>query len=196
MKPAPEYQIIRPGLAFWQAYDPAVKTDLSCCAFDTPGGLVFCDPVALAPDALEELLAGRTPQAILLTSVNHERNAVALARKFGVDIYANTAARGELPATRWFEGGEVLFGAQAISLEGFAVGETAFFRDGLLILGDALINVPPHGLAMLPDKYCDDPKLGHRSLKALLGLPVEILAFAHGLPIVSQASERLASILE
>jgi hypothetical protein len=195
MKPAAEYQIVRPGLAFWQGYDPGVKTDLCCCAFETADGLVFCDPVPLAADAMEELLEGGTPRGILITSANHERNAVALARQYGIEIWANAWARGKIAATRWFEEGEVLFGAEAISLEGFAAGETAFWVDGLLVVGDALINTAPYGFSMLPDKYCDDSKLARESLKKLLRFPVLIIAFAHGLPIVSQAGERLAGLL-
>jgi hypothetical protein len=194
MQPALEFQTIRPGLAFWQAYDPAVKTELCCCAFDTPGGLVFCDPVPLDPSALEELLAGGAPRAILLTSANHERNALPLARRFGLEIWAHSAVRG--PATRWFEDGEILFGGvEAISLDGFAPGETAFWLDGLIIVGDALINIAPYGFSILPDKYCEDPKRARESLKKLLRFPVEILTFAHGLPIVSQARERLAGVV-
>jgi hypothetical protein len=196
MPAAPEYQTIRPGLFFWQVYDPSVKTDLCCCAFETPGGLVFCDPAPLDAPALEELTEGRTPRAIVLTNGNHERNAPALARRFGIDIWARSAARGEIAATRWFEDGEVLFGeVEAISLEGFPPGETALWWDGVLLIGDALINVPPYGFSILPDKYCQDARLGRESLKKLLRFPVEILAFAHGLPIVSQARERLAALI-
>jgi hypothetical protein len=195
MKPAAEYQIVRPGLAFWQGYDPNVKTDLCCCAFETADGLVFCDPVPLAAEAMDELLAGRMPRGILITSANHERNATDLARQYGIEIWAGAGAQGEIAATRWFEEGEILFGAEAISLEGFAAGETAFWIDGLLVVGDALINTAPYGFAILPDKYCDDPKLARESLKKLLRFPVQIMAFAHGLPIVSQAGERLAGLL-
>jgi len=196
MKPAPEYQIIRPGLAFWQAYDPAVKTELCCCAFDVPEGLVFCDPVALAPAALEELLGGQTPGAILLTNANHERNAVPLARQLGVEIWAHSGARGHVAATRWFEDGEILFGGvEAVALDGFAAGESAFWLEGLLLVGDALINAEPYGFSMLPDKYCEDPKSARQALKKLLRFPAEMLVFAHGLPIVSQAAERLAGLV-
>jgi hypothetical protein len=199
MQPASETQIIRPGLAYWQAYDPAVKTDLCCCAFDSPEGLVFCDPVPLEAAALDDLLdlqgKGRAPGAILLTSANHERHAAALARQFGLEIWARSAARGHVAATRWFEEGDCLFGAEAIALEGFAAGETAFHLEGVLLLGDALINIAPYGFAILPDKYCEDPKLARESLRKLLRYPVEVLAFAHGLPIVSEAGSRLAALV-
>ena len=197
MKPALEFQIVRPGLAFWQAYDPAVKTELCCCAFDTPEGLVFCDPVPLESAALDELVDGRVPHAIVLTNANHERNAVPLARRFGIEIWAHCGARGHAPATRWFEDGERLFGlAEAVALEGFAPGETALWLGGVLIVGDALINSAPYGFSILPDKYCANAKAGRESLKKLLRFPAEVLTFAHGLPIVSQAAERLAGLLE
>jgi hypothetical protein len=196
MPSAPEYQTVRPGLFFWQAYDPGVKTDLCCCALDTPEGLVFCDPIPLEATALKELLAGRPPRAILLTNGNHERNAPALAREFGIEVWARSAVRGEDLAVRWFEEEDILFGgAKAITLDGFAPGETALWWDGVLVLGDALLNVPPYGFSMLPDKYCADPKAGRESLKKLLHLPVETLIFGHGLPIVSQARERLAELI-
>lgn len=197
MKPASEFQIIRPGLAFWQAYDPAVKTDLCCCAIEMPRGLVFCDPVPLDPLALEELLDGRALHAILLTNANHERDAPSLARRYGIEVWAHSGAQGQVTASRWFEDGDMLFGGvEAVSLEGFGVGETAFWWEGVLILGDALIHAPPYGFSILPDKYCADPKAGREALKKLAHLPVEILTFAHGLPIVSHAGERLASTLE
>jgi hypothetical protein len=195
MHAAPEFQTIRPGVFFWQVYEPAVKTELCSCAFETPAGLVFCDPVLLAEEALEELTEGRKPAGILLTNGNHERNAPGLAGRFGIDIWAHLGARDEVAATRWFEDGEALFGAEAVRLEGFAPGETAFWIDGLLIIGDALIHAPPFGFSMLPEKYCEDAKAGRESLKRLAGLPVDLLAFAHGLPIVSRARERLAALI-
>jgi len=84
MSPAAEFQTVRPGLFFWQAYDPAVKTDLCCCALETGAGIVFCDPVPLDSLAEEELIAGREPRAIVLTNANHERNAAVLARRYGI----------------------------------------------------------------------------------------------------------------
>jgi len=196
MHAALEYETVRPGLFFWQVYEPAVKTDLCCCAVETPEGLVFCDPVPLAAGALEELVEGRTPRAVLLTNGNHERDAAGFARWLGVEVWAGTGARGEVAATRWVEEGEVLFGGvEAVGLEGFAAGEMAYRLDGLLVVGDALVNVEPYGFSMLPEKYCSDAKLGRGSLRKLLGYPVEVLTFAHGLPIVAQARERLAGVI-
>jgi hypothetical protein len=195
MRAAAEYQVIRPGLFYWQVYEPAVKTELCCCAFETPAGLVICDPVPLERAALEELTEGGRPHAIVLTNGNHERGAAALARRFGIEVWASEGAKGEVGATRWFGEGEVVFGGvETVPLAGFAAGETALWWDGVLVMGDALIHVAPYGFAMLPEKYCADAKAGRESLKKLLRYPVEILTFAHGLPIVARARERLAGV--
>jgi glyoxylase-like metal-dependent hydrolase (beta-lactamase superfamily II) len=196
MTPAPEFQLIRPGLFFWQAYDPAVKIDLCCCALETAGGILFCDPVPLDSLAEEELIAARTPRAILLTNANHERNAALLARRYGIEIWAPSAARGQVQATRWYAEGPILDGdLEAIALEGFAPGETALWWQDVLLLGDALINLPPYGFTMLPRKYCEDAEAAANSLKKLLRFPVETLTFAHGLPLVSQTRQRLADLI-
>jgi hypothetical protein len=62
------------------------------------------------------------------------------------------------------------------------------------VVGEALINVAPYGFSMLPEKYCEDAKRGRVSLRKLPRYPVEVLVFAHGLPIVSGAAERLAEV--
>ena len=75
------------------------------------------------------------------------------------------------------------------------MGETALWWDGVLVIGDALIHVAPYGFAMLPEKYCADAKAGRESLKKLLRYPVEVMTFAHGMPIVAGARERLAGVV-
>ena len=72
---AEEFQQVIDGLYFWQAYDSAVKVELSCCARLTPRGLVFIDPIPLAREALAELCAVAAPAAIILTNGNHARAA-------------------------------------------------------------------------------------------------------------------------
>jgi glyoxylase-like metal-dependent hydrolase (beta-lactamase superfamily II) len=196
MKAADDYDEVRPGLWYWQIYEAAVKTDLCSCAVRTGEGLVFCDPARLAPAALEMLAAECMPRAIVLTNGNHQRDSAALARKFGIEIWAATDACGEVAATRWFEPGETLFGEIAtVPLPGFAAGETALYIGETLIIGDALINIAPHGFAMLPEKYCSDAKVGRASLKQLSQRPISVICFAHGLPIVTDARRKLAELL-
>ena len=94
MATAQEFRAITPAIFFWQAYEPAVKCDLSSCAIATPEGLVFVDPIALAEGALRELLAGSRAAAIVLTNGNHSRAAAGFRERLGVKVFASADATG------------------------------------------------------------------------------------------------------
>ncbi|HLB33936.1 MAG: hypothetical protein A3F67_10210 [Verrucomicrobia bacterium RIFCSPHIGHO2_12_FULL_41_10] len=111
MKPIQEYSCIslyEPQLFFWSDYDPKVKYECSCSALVTSTGLVFIDPLPLAEPVLEELVkeAILPPVAILLTSGNHQRESLALAKKLSIPITAPHGAGEDIIADIWFESGE------------------------------------------------------------------------------------------
>jgi hypothetical protein len=199
MAHADEIQEVRPGLYFWQAYEPAVKVDLSCCARRTERGLVFIDPILLAKPALEELLAAGDPHAIIVTGGNHARAAEEYRRRFSIPIYAHADTVGELGFTvdrLVVEGEMVMEDFSVITMDGSTTGEIALHSHDTWHLGDALIHLPPLGFSLLPDKYCRDPAQLRRSAEKLLRFSFEVLTFAHGLPIVAHARQRLAQLLE
>jgi len=198
MASANEIQEVRPGLFFWQAYEPAVKVDLSCCARQTSEGLVFIDPIPLTKSAERELLAETTPRAIILTSGNHARAAAEYRERFSIPIYAHAEAEPELgfKIDHALADEDMALGEfTVITLPGAAPGEVALFAGDTLHLGDALIHLPPLPFGPLPDKYCTDPRELRRSLGKLLRFPFEVLTFAHGLPIVAHARQRLSQLL-
>lgn len=213
MPPAAEYTAIPapvPGawaLALWQAYDPANRVNLHATAVAVDGGgLFFVDPIPLRAAALAELLeetAGTPPAGVLVTNGNHARAAADFARRFGVPLAATaTAAREaglEAGETIPEAGGAVFGGAfEAVGLPGAGVGEVAFCREdggGLAVVGDALIHMDSHGFAILPDKYCENPKELRRSLTHLAQRRLATMAFAHGDPLVAWANERLRTLL-
>jgi len=63
-------------------------------------------------------------------------------------------------------------------------------------MGDALINFQPYGFTFLPGKYCSNEKEMRRSLRKLLTCKTQRMLFAHGLPILSRASDRLRQLLD
>jgi glyoxylase-like metal-dependent hydrolase (beta-lactamase superfamily II) len=195
---AEEFQTIREGLFFWQAYEDEVKVDLSCCARRTERGLVFIDPIPLAQEAIDELIAACPPAAIVLTNGNHERWSRVLRDRLQVPIYAHRLAASELGdcVDQALEDGEsVLEEITVIALPGAGSGEIALHGGDILHVGDALIHLPPHGLSILPEKYCSDPKELRRSLGKLLRFRFEALTFAHGLPVETQARQRLSHLI-
>jgi len=192
---AEEFQTVREDLFFWQAYDASVKVDLSCCARQTSRGLVFIDPIRLADEALDELTARRRPAAIVLTNGNHERAARDFRERFQIPIYAHRDALAGLGEVELREGEALMDELAVVELPGASPGEIALHGAGVLHVGDALIHLPPAGLGILPDKYCSDPKQLRHSLGKLLSFPFDALTFAHGLPLVTQARERLSQLL-
>jgi glyoxylase-like metal-dependent hydrolase (beta-lactamase superfamily II) len=198
MARAEEFQTVREGLFFWQAYEASVKVDLSCCARRTGKGLVFIDPIPLADSALNELTAACLPAAIVLTNGNHERAARSLRERLQIPTYAHRDALPGLGDCVDFtlENGEALLDELiVIELPGAGPGEIALHGGDLLHAGDALIHLPPLGLSILPDKYCSDTKELRRSLGKLLRFQFEALTFAHGLPVITQARQRLSHLI-
>jgi glyoxylase-like metal-dependent hydrolase (beta-lactamase superfamily II) len=189
------------SLWLWQAYDPAVKSELFSSAVKTAAGLYLIDPILLTPSCLEELAGLAGVAAVLVTNVNHSRAAPEFARQFSVPIFAADSVAAELPAESArsiTDGKEVEPGVSAIAIDGAASGETAFhFADdgGTMVFGDALINFEPYGFTLLPTKYCSDQKEMKRSLRRLLDWQFERLLFAHGTPILTSARERLERLL-
>jgi glyoxylase-like metal-dependent hydrolase (beta-lactamase superfamily II) len=197
MARAEEFQTVREDLFFWQAYDPSVKVDLSCCARGTKQGLVFIDPIPLAQEALDQLTAGRRPAAIVLTNGNHERGARDLREQFQIPICAHRDAASDLgEVDRTLEDGESLVDEFiVVELPGASPGEIALHNADVIHMGDALIHLPPMGFEVLPDKYCSDPKQLRHSLEKLLSFPFDALTFAHGLPMMTQARQRLSHLI-
>lgn len=185
MKPVSDYQRVADDLFVWQGFNPECKTDCSSTAVRTPEGFVLIDPVRLEEQAIERMVGHDKIAAVLLTSGNHWRAASYEKERLDVPVYAPEGARGEVPADRWVKDGEILFGQiKAIGLPGGGPGETAYLSPGVLILGDALIHLDDLGL--LPDKYCENPRLLRESVKVLAALEFDVVCFAHGLPLIGE----------
>ena len=198
---AAELQVVSKTLYHWAVYDPAVKCEIGSIAVRVTSGLVVVDPIPLADEAWDELLAEAPLRAILLTNGNHVRDTEALRERHQVPIVTSLAAHKEIAPLRpdiILLENELLYGASAISIPGGSAGETAFhFAEGIVALGDSIINLDGEkGLELLPDKYCDDPRQNRRSLEKLLALDFHTLTFAHGLPVASHARAKLQALLQ
>ena len=92
---------------------------------------------------------------------------------------------------------EKVQGFETIPLPGAGENETAYFHHASrsLIIGDALINLCPDPLMLLPAKYCTNPDLLKNSLNRLLELPVQRIFFAHGAPILQDGVGRLKTVI-
>jgi glyoxylase-like metal-dependent hydrolase (beta-lactamase superfamily II) len=189
-----EVQRLDAALTIWSRYDPAVKADLFSTALAVGPKIFLIDPIALGDD---DPPIGGAVTGIVITNANHLRASAEFSAKFSAPIYAMREANA--PGARELRDGEVLADElRIIAIEGAAPGEIALFlpRDqGLLIVGDALINFGSNGFTFLPAKYCSDSKRMRKSLSKLLALNFERMIFAHGTPIMSKARDRLATLI-
>ena len=208
MTPASDYADLGGGLACWEIYDAVSKVQLHASAVRVGRRLFFVDPIPLEEDALDTLTEDAVPAGIVLTNANHARAAAAFRRQYELSVWMHEAAAAAVgltvDETIPAGGGTVFDGVlEAIPLPGAVAGEIALYRaarassdgGGVMIVGDALVNLPTHGFSVLPDKYCADPKALRRALAGLLDWEFEILLFAHGEPIMSDARERLVAML-
>ena len=163
------------GFFTWHAYDPACKAELWSTGFTDSHGTTLFDPI----DWPNPSSPPPAPVLIVKTNANHDRACADLARKW-------QAILTDRPP-----------GFTSIPLPGAGEAETAYFHrpSGSLVLGDALINLAPHGLMLLPDKYCTNPALLRKSLGKLLDFAVLRIFFAHGDPILQNGLERIQSLL-
>jgi hypothetical protein len=215
---AEDFHQMAGDLFFWSAFDPASKAELFSTGILLPSKrVVLIDPIQLSHGAFAEFSEvlnsnGAKPAAIFVTSINHARAASLWKNQFQIPIFASEGAVEGLRAdgleidyalnanqnsTGEFSekfAGEVSFHP----LPGFAKGETAYFfpkNQNTLVVGDAILNLPPFGFCPLPSKYCEDHKQTADSLKSLVELNIQRLCFAHGEPMMSGAHARILSLL-
>jgi glyoxylase-like metal-dependent hydrolase (beta-lactamase superfamily II) len=163
------------GFFTWHAYDPFCKAELWSTLFTHLGQVVLFDPI----DWPQESPLPTLPVVIIRTNANHDRFCKEIAE----------LVQGKIET-------EVI-GFKKVPLPGAGEGETAYFHpeSKTLVVGDALINLPPHGLSLLPEKYCTDPAQLRQSLRSLQQLPIERIFFAHGAPIVHSGLSQLNPLL-
>ena len=201
MRPDAEIARICPSLLSWHRYAPDVKADLFSTAVVSEAGAYLVDPIATGSDELRSAVAPAAVAGVVVTNENHARASGELAAAFGVPHYthaATGAALGMNAATTIADGEQFVPGLEAIAIEGAPAGEIAIHAapdGGSLIMGDALINMGSYGFTFLPAKYCTNHKRMRRSLRKLLDWEFKRILFAHGLPIVADAKERLAQLL-
>jgi len=198
---ASEIEPVSPGISIWRRYDPSVRADLFSTALETASGTYLVDPTQLAPEALAELAGQAKVAGVIVTNENHERAAAQFSERFAVPVYVSVALMSamRLPSTAPVQDKSFPAALTAVEIEGGPPGEIAIHSvagNGTMVIGDALINFEPYGFALLPAKYCSNFKVMRQSLSRLLDHSFDRMLFAHGLPILSHARERLEQLLK
>lgn len=185
-----------PGVYRWSVWSAHHKVVLTSHAIDNGAVRMVFDPIPLADEG--SLLAQKfgRPDAVILTNGNHERAVGDWLERYPDAIWAARDSQLEIPNLQhWDEHSSPFCGWKIFPLPGGASGETSFFCEGLslFVFGDAVVNLAPNPLQVLPDKYCHDPSQLRRSLGALPDF--EVAVFAHGEPLLAGASRCVRALL-
>ncbi len=182
----------------WSVYSPAHKVELMSHAVKGADGryLVF-DPIPLNGSAWKRWPLDVLVSAIVLTNANHERAAGVWRPSLGCPVFGPAGVAWEMEGIQTAPA-ELPGGWRAVPLPGGALGETAWRLDssGLVVFGDAVVNLAGRGLELLPSKYCTDPAELRNSLEALTREGFERALFAHGDPIPERACERIRGLVD
>jgi glyoxylase-like metal-dependent hydrolase (beta-lactamase superfamily II) len=198
MATATKIEQILPGIFRWEAFSPAHKVELTSHAVLIRRRLYIFDPIPLEHFSFQQLVSSGVPTAIILTNDNHERDAAQWRERLRVPIWAAFDANLALGQVYRFGPGMTEWLDWKLGrVTGGSNGEIAFFwrRESLLILGDAVTNLPGYDLMLLSEKYCDHQPTLHHSLNQLLATPFEKLLLAHGRPILDRASAKIERLL-
>lgn len=197
MKEAERLEAWGPDCLRWSVYSPAHKVELMSHAVRGRDGryLVF-DPIPLRESEWSRCSLAGLVSAIVLTNGNHERAAGAWRLRLGCPVIGPAAVAWDLEGIQAAPA-ELPGGWRAVPLPGGAPGETAWRLDssGLVVFGDAVVNLAGRGLELLPAKYCTDPTELRKSLELLTRPGFERALFAHGDPIGERACERVLALV-
>jgi len=183
----------------WQAFSPHHKVELTSSAIVVNEDLYVFDPIRLTEELMQSLEVHGCPKAVILTNENHLRNSEEVVERWKIPVFASGEARFDGVAVVPLRPGQSMCDSfQVIELGGGATGELALIQPEkrVVILGDALFNLPAHGFDILPERYCTNrPRLISR-LQELAKQDFDLLLMAHGQPIGDDPAGRIKELLE
>jgi len=185
---------IVPTVHRWRVADERIGgSESDAFAVVNEGFVTLIDPLPVAEDELRRL--GKI-KAIVLTAANHQRSAWRFRKAFQVPVFAPegpavSQAPGDLeeePDHR-YTGGELLPGGlSALHTPGPCEAMFTLWIDeprSVVFLSDLLMHDGSGIPSFVPSEYQDEPDRTRVSVQRVLEqLPVEVLCFAHGPPIV------------
>jgi glyoxylase-like metal-dependent hydrolase (beta-lactamase superfamily II) len=202
MTPATSLKEITRNLYGWSSFHTQWKTDFDSYAVKTPAGVVFVDPMKPAPAIIEKLEELGEPIGVFLTNAHHDRDADWFRKQYDIQIYAHEKAKSDCDTkidVLVLDGEKLPGGLRAIHLPGSVASEIALYTKisgGIILIGDALLNLPDKGLALLPDQYIEDRKQALQSLRKLAELDFKVVTFAHGDPLTDNAKKQIVRFLK
>jgi uncharacterized cupin superfamily protein len=189
------------GIAMWSVWQPDRNLFFNSFFIEADGGNYAVDPLALSEADAAEIAARGGIAWIVVTNRDHERDARAIAARFGAKIAAGEADAPLLsaPVDRLLCDGDTIGAARVLALDGVKTpGEFALHLPHLraVVVGDALWGTPAGALRLMPDEKLADPPRAVLSLRKIAAALPEHLLLGDGACIFGGALPILWSTLE
>ncbi len=189
------------GVWIWSLWKPERNLYFNSFFITRPDGNLAIDPLPLSEaDALEIEARGGVAW-VVITNADHERDARAVATRFGAKIAASAPDVAMLarPVDRALAHGDEIGGARVIALDGFKTpGECAIVFPDLetVVLGDALWGAPAGSLRLMPDDKLADPRRAALSLRAVAAMWPKHLLVGDGACVFGHAKAEIWKTLD
>ena len=191
----------RGDLFCWSSFDEVRNVDFNGYAWIRPEGNVLVDPMPMSPHDLAHLRSMGGAAWIVITNVDHVRDAQALVSEFGARLAGPVKERDSigLQCDRWLSDGEELVpGLRAIELEGSkTLGELALhLSPETLITGDLVRAHQGGSLMLLPDAKLRDKGRAIASVERLAAIEgIEAVLVGDGWPAFRDGGKLLRDLV-
>jgi uncharacterized cupin superfamily protein len=188
------------GVFMWSRWQP--DRGLSFNSFFIKGDEnIIIDPLAIEEADVRAIESEGGAAWVVITTRDHEREAGALAPRFGAKIAAPELDSQDIkvPVDRELRDGDTIGRAEVLQLHGMkSPGEFALYLDDCdtVIVGDALWGDPPGALRMPPDAKLAHPQKAVLSLRRLWALEPNNILVGDGYSIFGGATAAIQRFLE
>jgi len=189
------------GVWIWSVWQPERNLAFNSFFIAGPEGNLAIDPLPLTDADAREIAARGGLAWVVVTNRDHERDARAIAARFGAKIAASAPDVALLagPVDRALAHGDEIGGARVIGLHGFKTpGECAlYFADlGTVVVGDALWGAPAGALSLMPDEKLADPRGAALSLRAVAAVHPRHVLVGDGACVFGNATAEVWKTLD
>ena len=193
---------ILPNISEWSWFSEEKQLNFNGHLLAVGEHRILVDPPPMSPGDMAMARRGGSPDYIILTNRDHEREAAHLRQEFDCQVMAPELDAKDMTLTvdKTFKDGELLPGGiWVVQLSHQkSPGESALFLqqgNGILIVGDGVIGHPPGSLRLLPPERYANIAQAREGLRRLLKYTFDSLLVGDGTSILTEAKPVLERIL-
>ena len=193
---------VLPRISEWSWFSEEKQLNFNGHVLDVGEHRILVDPPPMSVSDMAMTQRGGTPDYIIVTNRDHEREAAHFRKIFNCQVMAPELDAKEMRLTvdKTFKDGELLPGGiWVVQLSHQkSPGESALFLQqgqGVLIVGDGIIGDPAGALRLLPPEKYANIAQARQGLRRLLKYTFDSLLVGDGTSILTGAKSALEQLL-